>query len=110
MVCYVKGSVIITINKNFEELRDIFADSVLASAIIDRIVHHFTVIKANGKSYKTKSIKKEKGKKMWYFFNSSYGIFVIHNFGILFHFEAADTLFQFNYCDTIRFSYRTFTD
>ena len=46
MVCYVKGSVIITINKNFEELRDIFADSVLASAIIDRIVHHFTVIKA----------------------------------------------------------------
>jgi len=61
---YEKGSVIITTNKSFEEWGDIFADSILASAIIDRIVHHSTVIKVNGRSYRTKDIKKERGKKM----------------------------------------------
>jgi len=61
---YEKGSVIITTNKSFEEWGDIFADNILASAIIDRVVHHSTVIKVNGKSYRTKDIKKERGKKM----------------------------------------------
>ena len=36
---YEKGSVIITTNKSFDSWGDIFADSILASAIIDRIVH-----------------------------------------------------------------------
>ena len=61
---YEKGSVIITTNKSFEEWGDIFADSILASAIIDRIVHHSIVIKINGRSYRTKNIKKERGKNM----------------------------------------------
>ena len=61
---YEKGSVIITTNKSFEEWGDIFSDNILASAIIDRVVHHSTVIKINGKSYRTKSIKKEKGENM----------------------------------------------
>ena len=61
---YEKGSVIITTNKNFEEWGNIFADNILASAIIDRIVHHSTVLKVNGKSYRTKNIKKEGRKKM----------------------------------------------
>lgn len=61
---YEKGSVIITTNKSFEEWGDIFADNILASAIIDRVVHHSTVIKVNGKSYRTKNIKKEGRKKM----------------------------------------------
>ena len=61
---YEKGSIIITTNKSFEEWGDIFADNILASAIIDRVVHHSTVIKVNGKSYRTKNIKKEGRKKM----------------------------------------------
>jgi len=61
---YEKGSVIITTNKSFEEWGDIFADNILASAIIDRVVHHSTVVKVNGKSYRTKNIKKEGRKKM----------------------------------------------
>jgi DNA replication protein DnaC len=40
---YEKGSVIITTNKGFESWGDIFADSILASAIIDRVVHYSTV-------------------------------------------------------------------
>ncbi|MBC8390080.1 MAG: ATP-binding protein [Actinobacteria bacterium] len=61
---YEKGSVIITTNKSFEEWGDIFSDNILASAIIDRVVHHSTVIRVNGKSYRTKNIKKEGRKKM----------------------------------------------
>jgi len=55
---YEKGSVIITTNKTFEQWGDIFADGVLASAILDRIVHYSTVIKINGPSYRAKNLKK----------------------------------------------------
>lgn len=58
---YEKGSIIITTNKSFEFWGDIFADSILASAIIDRIVHYSTVIKINGPSYRTKNIKVKGG-------------------------------------------------
>jgi DNA replication protein DnaC len=45
---YEKGSVIITTNKSSQSWGDIFADPILASAIIDRIVHYSTVIKIKG--------------------------------------------------------------
>lgn len=60
---YEKGSVIITTNKAFEQWTDIFADNILASAIIDRIVHYSTIIKINGSSYRAKNLKKEGGGK-----------------------------------------------
>ncbi|MBU1152495.1 ATP-binding protein [bacterium] len=59
-----KGSVIITTNKAFEQWGDIFTDNILASAIIDRIVHYSTVIKINGHSYRAKNLKKEGGGKV----------------------------------------------
>ena len=37
---YEKGSTIITTNKSFEQWNDIFSDSILSSAILDRVVHH----------------------------------------------------------------------
>jgi DNA replication protein DnaC len=55
---YEKGSLIITTNKSFEQWGDIFADNVLASAILDRVVHHSTIFKINGQSYRAKNIKK----------------------------------------------------
>lgn len=58
---YEKGSVIITTNKSFETWGDIFADPVLSSAIIDRIVHHSVIIKIKGPSYRTKDIKDKGG-------------------------------------------------
>lgn len=60
---YEKGSVVITTNKTFEQWSDIFADNVLATAILDRIVHYSTIIKINGPSYRAKSLKKEGGLK-----------------------------------------------
>lgn len=55
---YEKGSLIITANKAFEQWGDIFADNILASAIIDRIVHYSIIIKINGQSYRSKNLKK----------------------------------------------------
>lgn len=55
---YEKGSIIITTNKPFEAWQDIFQDGILAQAIMDRVIHHSTVIKIKGQSYRTKNIKK----------------------------------------------------
>lgn len=55
---YEHGSVIITTNKSFEQWGDIFADNILASAILDRIVHYSEIIKINGPSYRQKNLKK----------------------------------------------------
>jgi DNA replication protein DnaC len=53
---YEYGSVIITTNRPFEEWANIFGDAVLASAIVDRIVHHSCIIKITGKSYRMKGL------------------------------------------------------
>lgn len=60
---YEQGSLIITTNKEFEQWEEIFADTVLASAILDRVVHYSTIIKINGPSYRAKSIKKGANQK-----------------------------------------------
>jgi len=56
---YEKGSLIITTNKTFDQWGEIFSDNVLASAILDRIVHYSTIFKINGQSYRTKKLEKE---------------------------------------------------
>lgn len=58
---YEKGSVIITSNKGFDQWGEIFSDNVMASAIIDRVVHHSIVIKISGPSFRTKDLKKKGG-------------------------------------------------
>jgi DNA replication protein DnaC len=55
---YEKGSLLITTNIPFEKWNDIFSDSILTSAILDRIVHHSHIIKINGLSYRSKNLKK----------------------------------------------------
>ena len=51
---YEKNSIIITSNKPFEEWGQIFADDVVASAIIDSLLHHCHPFFINGKSYRMK--------------------------------------------------------
>lgn len=53
---YETGSMIITTNRNFEDWGNLFGDRVIASAIIDRIVHHATIVKLNGSSYRVKNL------------------------------------------------------
>lgn len=56
---YEKGSIILTSNKSYGQWGEIFAgDSVIASAILDRLLHHSTTINIKGESYRLKEKKK----------------------------------------------------
>ncbi len=51
---YERASIIFTSNKSFGEWGDIFSDPVIASAILDRILHHCTTVNIKGDSYRLK--------------------------------------------------------
>lgn len=51
---YEKCSTIITTNQPFSKWAEVFDDTVIASAILDRLLHHSTIINITGKSYRTK--------------------------------------------------------
>jgi DNA replication protein DnaC len=51
---YERGSVIITSNKGFADWGEIFSDTVLATAILDRLLHHSTTINIKGESFRLK--------------------------------------------------------
>lgn len=55
---YQTGSIILTSNKSFGEWGEIFADQVLASAILDRLLHHATTINIRGNSYRLRQKQK----------------------------------------------------
>ena len=55
---YQKGSIILTSNKSFGDWGDIFTDHVLASAILDRLLHHSTTINIRGHSYRLRQKQK----------------------------------------------------
>jgi DNA replication protein DnaC len=57
---YETGSIIITSNLAFSEWDQIFPDSMMAVAAIDRIIHHSTVISVTGTSYRKKESEKQK--------------------------------------------------
>ncbi len=54
---YEKSSTIFTSNKPFSQWNEVFADVTIASAILDRVLHHSTVINIKGESYRLKERK-----------------------------------------------------
>ena len=60
---YEKSSTIITTNKEFSKWPEIFGEAVIANAILDRLLHHSTVIKITGKSYRLKDKIDEKNER-----------------------------------------------
>jgi DNA replication protein DnaC len=54
---YEKNTTILTSNKAFSAWNDIFTDITIASAILDRILHHCTVVNIKGDSYRLKERK-----------------------------------------------------
>jgi len=51
---YEKKSTIITTNKVFSKWGEVFGDSTLANAMLDRLIHHSHIIKITGPSYRIK--------------------------------------------------------
>lgn len=49
---YETASTVLTSNKGFEEWGEVFGDDVMASALIDRLVHHCHIVNIRGNSYR----------------------------------------------------------
>ncbi|MBU5294822.1 IS21-like element helper ATPase IstB [Anaerosalibacter bizertensis] len=60
---YEKKSTIITSNINLSDWSDIFVDNMLASAILDRLVHHSSIVNILGSSYRTAEALSKVGQK-----------------------------------------------
>lgn len=55
---YERGSVILTSNKGFTDWGDVLGDPVVASAILDRLLHHSHVLNIKGESYRLREKKR----------------------------------------------------
>ena len=55
---YEKAPLILTSNKSFLDWGEIFGDQVLATAILDRLLHHATTLNIKGESYRLKEKRK----------------------------------------------------
>lgn len=51
---YERGSILLTSNQNLGAWGEVFGDTVIASAILDRLLHHATTVNIKGDSYRLK--------------------------------------------------------
>jgi len=51
---YEKGSIIITSNRSIAEWDKVFVDKTLTTAVVDRLLHHCSVVEIKGDSYRFK--------------------------------------------------------
>lgn len=51
---YEQGAIILTSNTSFAEWGSLLGDEVLATALLDRLLHHAEVLTINGRSYRMK--------------------------------------------------------
>jgi len=49
---YEKGAMILTSNRGFAEWGEVFGDPVVATALLDRLLHHAVVVQIEGASYR----------------------------------------------------------
>ncbi|MBC7083757.1 MAG: ATP-binding protein [Firmicutes bacterium] len=55
---YTRGSIVLTSNKSFGDWGQIFGDTVIATAILDRLLHHSVVVNIRGESYRLREKKR----------------------------------------------------
>lgn len=55
-----QASTIVPSNKSFESWAEVVPDPVIASAVLDRLVHHAHLVPILGESYRVKDLKKDK--------------------------------------------------
>ena len=51
---YERGSILLTSNKSYSDWGAVFGDPVIATAVLDRLLHHSTTINIRGESYRLK--------------------------------------------------------
>jgi DNA replication protein DnaC len=55
---YERGSMLVTSNQSFAGWGTVFGDQVIATAILDRLLHHSTIVNIKGESYRLKEKRK----------------------------------------------------
>src|SRR5688572_6258787 len=55
---YERGSILLTSNQSLGAWGDVFGDPVIASALLDRLLHHATTVNIKGESYHLKEKRK----------------------------------------------------
>jgi len=61
---YERQAVIVTSNRPFQEWSGVFHDSVIVTAILDRLLHHAHLFNLKGESYRLKDHLKRDGKEV----------------------------------------------
>lgn len=60
---YERRSLVVTTNLPFARWSEVFLDATAAAAVIDRVVHHATILKTEGESYRLKDAKQRAPRK-----------------------------------------------
>ena len=55
---YERGSIILTSNQSLSGWGEVFGDPIIATAILDRLLHHSTMLNVKGESYRLKEKRK----------------------------------------------------
>ena len=56
---YEQSSTVVTSNKSFESWAEVFPDPVIASAVLDRLVHHAHLVPIVGESFRMRDVKQQ---------------------------------------------------
>ena len=60
---YERRSLVVTTNLPFAKWSEVFLDATAAAAVIDRIVHHSTVLQTEGSSYRLKTAQTKRRRR-----------------------------------------------
>ena len=55
---YERGSIVLTSNKSYADWGQVFGETTIATAVLDRLLHHSTTINIRGASYRLKERKR----------------------------------------------------
>ncbi len=58
---YEKSSIVVTSNKSFDDWAEMMGDSIMTTALLDRLLHHAKIFNLDGPSYRIKNKIKEGG-------------------------------------------------
>jgi len=55
---YERGSIILTSNKSYGDWGTVFGDPIIATGVLDRLLHHSSTVNIRGESYRLKDRRK----------------------------------------------------
>lgn len=60
---YERRSLVVTTNLPFQRWSEVFLDATAAAAVIDRVVHHATILHTQGESYRLRDARERSAER-----------------------------------------------